>query len=81
MTTPERSKAILSTYKADSAWDLMTEFMNMSELERALLSVQLHLVDSMSADSPLDRRIELEYAWHELDQVMQDLSKERKHGI
>jgi hypothetical protein len=59
----------------------MTEFMHMSELERGLLSVQLHLVDAMNSSTTLECRIELEHAWHELDQVMQNLSEERKSGI
>lgn len=78
MATDDRSRDILRTYKADSAWDPMLEFMNMSELERTLLSVQLHLVDAMGSDSALERGIELQHAWHELDQVMHDLLKERK---
>lgn len=81
MTNPERSKAILATYKADSAWDLMLEFQTMSELERSLLSVQFHLADSMCADSPIERRVELEHAWHELSQVMHTLAEERNSGI
>lgn len=81
MTNIDRSKAILQTYKQESAWDLMLEFQSMSELERALLSVQLHLVDSMSAETPIARRVELEYAWHELDAIMQELAEGRKNGV
>jgi hypothetical protein len=83
MTDNARSKVILQTYRAESAWDSMVEFMNMSDVERALLSVQLHMVDAIRSDTDSEeRRIELEHAWHELDQVMYDLAKERKaaHG-
>jgi hypothetical protein len=81
MTNPERSKVILQSYKTNSAWDLMLAFQNMSELERALLSVQLHLVDSLSAETSDVHTVELEYAWHELDAIMQQLAEERNNGV
>lgn len=77
----ERSKAILQTYMGESAWDDMLEFMSMSEVERALLSVQMHLVDAANADfSSGERGQALNSAWNELADVMHDLAKERKNG-
>jgi hypothetical protein len=81
MTDIDRTAAILKDLKMESAWDFMMEFMKMSELERSLFSIQMHLLDVMNENLDTDvRRIEMEHAWHELAQVMYDLAKERKDG-
>lgn len=76
-----RSKVILQTYRTESAWDSMVAFMRMSDVERALLSVQFHLVDAMRSDRDAEEsKVELEHAFHELEQLRYDLAKERIDG-
>jgi hypothetical protein len=81
MTDHNRSKAILQAFKAESAWDPMMEYLSMTELERSLLSIQMHLADAMTCNEGTEeRRLELEHAWHELAHVMYELRKDRSDG-
>jgi hypothetical protein len=76
--TRNRSWDILQSFKEEQAWDSMLSFVNTSTLERALLSVQLHLTDALDADQDSEvRRVETAQALHEISQIVADLAKGR----
>lgn len=76
--TRNRSWDILQSFKKEQAWDSMLSFVNTSTLERALLSVQLHLTDALDADQDSEvRRVETVQALHEVSQIVADLAKGR----